>query len=338
MDQMTELEPAERGVSSSIIPRTLTATVAIPTRNRGAMIEECLRSILALNRKDLRILVIDQSTDDKTRLSVESVSNGDPRVAIVSTVTVGISISRTLAASATTTDVIAFTDDDCTVDAGWLDALMAEFADPRVVAVYGRTVPPGFTTRNGTEVAFKESRERQVYSGRVPPWHVGHGANMALRMTALAEVGGFDLGLGTGGPFPAAEDLDIGYRLMRAGGRLVYAGSAVAYHKDWRDWTSRRRIERGYGIGVGAAFMKYMRCGDLYGAKLFATWTWELGVRRVGAGLLKWRSVRPMYFGYCQLVYPWVGAVRSLTFPIDRAMMVYLDLSPRRPSDRAVRP
>lgn len=296
------------------------------------MIEDCLRSILALERKDLHILIVDQSTNDETRRSIEAVSMGDPRVSILSTDTVGISISRTLAVNATSSDVIAFTDDDCTVDAGWLDALMAEFADPQVVAVYGRTVPPGFTIRNGTEVAFKESRERRVYLGRVPPWHVGHGANMALRVSALVNVGGFDLRLGTGGPFPAAEDLDIGYRLVTAGGRLVYAGSAVAYHKDWRDWTSRRRIERGYGIGAGAAFMKYLRCGDLYGAKLFATWTWELGVRRVGAGLLKWRSVRPMYFGYCQLVYPWIGAVRSLRYSVDRRLIVYRD------SDRAMRP
>lgn len=287
------------------------------------MIEECLRSILALDYQNLRILIIDQSTDDETRRSVAAVAIGDPRVSILSTDTVGISISRTLAANATTSDIIAFTDDDCTVDAGWLDALMAEFADPQVVAVYGRTVPPGFTTRNGTEVAFKESRERQVYAGRVPPWHVGHGANMALRMTALVNVGGFDLGLGTGGQFPAAEDLDMAYRLLAAGGRLVYSGRAVAYHKDWRDWTSRRRIERGYGVGAGAAFMKYLRCGDAYGAKLLATWIWELGVRRVGAGLLKWRSIRPMYFGYCQLVYPWIGAARSLRLPIDRTAKVY---------------
>jgi glycosyltransferase involved in cell wall biosynthesis len=292
------------------------------------MIEECLRSMMALDHENLQILVIDQSTNDETRHSAEGVAIGDPRVTIVSSATVGASVARNLAADLTTSDIIAFADDDCVVDPGWLDALLREFLDPRVAAVYGRVVPPGFTTRNGTEIAFKESLGRTEFSGHVPPWHVGHGASMALRRSALTAIGGFDVGLGPGAPFHAAEDLDLAYRLLSSGGLLVYTGAAVAYHKAWRDWPARRQIERSYGIGAGAAFMKYLRGGDAYGARLFARWTWELGVRRVGAGLLKWRSIKPMYFGYCQLVYPWIGAVRSLSQPVDRISKVYAKRSP----------
>src|ERR1700674_2612312 len=313
----------------------LTATVVIPTRNRGRMVEECLRSMMALHHKDLRILVIDQSTDDETRASAEAIAVGDPRVTIVRSATVGASVARNLAAELTTSDIIAFADDDCAVDPGWLDALLREFRDPRVVAVYGRVIPPGFTTRNGTEIAFKESLERTEFSGHVPPWHVGHGASMALRRSALAAIGGFDVRLGPGASFHAAEDLDLAYRLVSSGGRLVYTGAAIAYHKAWRDWPARRQIERSYGIGAGAAFMKYLRCGGIYGAKLFAKWAWELGVRRVGAGLLKWKSVKPMYLGYCQLLYPWLGAFRSLGFSIHRRTVVYHDRSRRRAAGRS---
>jgi cellulose synthase/poly-beta-1,6-N-acetylglucosamine synthase-like glycosyltransferase len=312
----------------------LTATVVIPTRNRGRMIEECLRSMMALDHEDLHILVIDQSADDETRRCAEAVAMGDRRVTIVHSDKVGVSVAKNLAAELATTEVIAFADDDCVVEPGWLDALMREFADPRVVSVYGRVVPPGFTTRNGAEIAFKESRERSEFAGRVPPWHIGHGASMAVRRSALAAIGGYDLSLGPGTHFHAAEDLDIAYRLASAGGRLVYTGSAVAYHKAWRNWSERCQIERGYGIGAGAAFMKYLRCGDIYGAKLFARWTWELGVRRVGAGLFKWRSFKPMYLGYCQLVYPWIGAVQSLRLPVDRTTTLYVN-RPQKLSERA---
>lgn len=307
----------------------LSATVAIPTRNRGAMIEDCLRSMLALKHPNLHVLVIDQSDDDATRRAVEAVATGDPRVEIIRPDTVGVSAARNLAAEHTSSDVIAYADDDCWVEPGWLDALLREFEDPLVAAVFGRVVPPGFTTRGGTEIAFKESRERVEYRGRVPPWHIGHGASMAVRRTSLLSAGGFDVLLGGGGLFLAAEDLDLAYRLMAAGGRLVYAGTALSYHKDWRDWKSRRRTERGYGIGAGAAFAKYVRCGDAYGARLFATWTWELGLRRLAAGLLKWRSIKPIYLGYCQLVYPWIGVARSLRQPIQRTTGVYLERSSR---------
>jgi GT2 family glycosyltransferase len=304
-------------------PNRLSVVVVIPTRNRGSMIEDCLRSVMALDRRDTTILIIDQSSDDETRHTVEAVAGGDSRVTIIHSDRIGVSEARNLALELTNADVIAFADDDCVVEAGWLDALLREFADPRVVGVYGRIVPPGFTTRNGTEIVFKESRLRQVFEGRVPPWYVGHGASRALRRTALVDIGGFDVHLGPGGSLCAAEDLDSAYRLLVAGGRLVYTGSAVSYHKDWRDWAARRRRERAYGIGAGAVFMKHLRCGDAYGAILFATWTWQLGVRRIGAGLLKWRSFKPMYLGYCELLYPWIGAVLSLQFPIDRKTKVY---------------
>jgi cellulose synthase/poly-beta-1,6-N-acetylglucosamine synthase-like glycosyltransferase len=288
------------------------------------MMEDCLRSVLALERRDIKILVIDQSNDDETRRTVEAAAAADPRVAVISSTTTGISEARNLAVKLATSDVIAFVDDDCVVEPGWLDALLREFEDPEVVGVYGRIVPPGFTTRNGPEIAFKESRERQVFEGRVPPWYVGHGANRAIRGSAVAAIGGFDIYLGPGATFNAAEDIDMAYRLLAAGGRLVYTGSAVAHHKEWRDWRSRRKRERSYGVGPGAVFMKYVRCGDNYGARLFATWIWELGVRRVGAGLFKWRSLKPIYLGYCQLVYPWIGAARSLRFAIDDRSTLYL--------------
>jgi len=186
------------------------------------MIEECLRSMLALEWRDIKILVIDQSTDDETQRTAEAVARGDPRVAIVHTDSVGVSEARNLAVELATSEVIASADDDCVVEPGWLDALLREFADSRVVGAYGRVVPPGFTSRNGTEIAFKESRGRQVFEGRVPPWHIGHGANRALRRSAVADVGGFDVHLGPGSTFHAAEDLDMACRLLAAGGRLVY--------------------------------------------------------------------------------------------------------------------
>jgi glycosyltransferase involved in cell wall biosynthesis len=300
------------------------------------MIRDCLRSVLNLEHRNLRVLVIDQSDDDATSRAVEALAGRDPRLQIVRTVTVGVSHARNLAARHATTDVIAYVDDDCLVGPGWLGAILAEFKDPDVVAVFGRVVPPGFKTRRGTEVAFKPSTERVEYRRRVPPWYVGHGANMAIRRSSLQTVGGADPLLGAGGLFRAAEDLDLAYRLLAAGGRLVYTGHAVTYHKEWRDWKSRRMTERGYGIGAGAAFMKYVRCGDVYGIRLFATWIWELGVRRLCAGLLKWRSVRPTYLGYCQLVYPWIGVIRSFRASIDRQTMLYVESRPA--ADRSARP
>ncbi len=299
-------------------------TVVVPTRNRGSLIEETIAALRALRYPTFTVIVVDQSTDDRTRRAVEAAALGDGRVRIEPTSTVGSSAARNIGARVAQTPIVAYTDDDCVVDPEWLSALAAEFSEPEVAAVYGRLLPYGSTERTGTEVGFKAAGERAEYVSRTPPWYIGHGGNMAFRRQDLLAAGGFDPLLGAGGKFGACEDPDIAYRLLAAGRRVVYSGAALAYHKHWKDWPAQKRMERAYGIGAGAQFAKYIRCGDLYGLRLLGTWTWQLGVRRVGAGLLKWRSTRPMYLGYCQLVYPWVGLVRSLAARVDPDRMVYV--------------
>jgi GT2 family glycosyltransferase len=302
----------------------LTVAVVVPTRNRGDLITGTLQSLLALDRHEHRIIVVDQSTDDRTRRTVEAVARGDPRVLVETSTTVGSSAARNLGAWASGTDIVAYTDDDCIVEPDWLTQIVEEFDNPEIAAVYGRLIPSGFKTRDGTEVGFKAAQERMEYSRRTPPWYIGHGGNMAFRRRDLVEVGGFDPLLGAGGVFGACEDPDVAYRLLALGKKIAYTGAALVYHKHWKDWPAQRRMERAYGVGAGAQFAKYVRSGDLYGLRLFCTWSWQLGVRRVGAGLLKWRSTHPMYLGYCQLVYPWVGVLRSLRHGVDPDQMLYV--------------
>jgi len=309
-------------------PLMHTVSVVIPTRNRGGLIEETIRSLLAMSYRDFELIVVDQSTNEKTREAVEAVAGSDPRVRVCRSLTVGSSAARNVGASEGKGDVVAYTDDDCIVAPGWLSAILEEFGEPSVAAVYGRLLPFELGPRTGREVGFKGAMERAEFDRPTPPWYIGHGGNMAFRRSVLLQMGGFDPLLGAGGVFGACEDPDIALRLLRAHRRIVYTPDALAYHKHWKDWPAQRRMERAYGISAGAEFAKYIRCGDGYGARLLATWIWQLGVRRLGAGLLKWRSLKTMYLGYCQLVYPWVGVARSLRYGVDRTLAVYVEPDP----------
>ena len=53
-----------------------------------------------------------------------------------------------------------------------------------------------------------------------------------------------------------------------------------------REDLAQAAMERAYGIGACGQFAKYIRCRDYYGLRLLGGWLWQLGVRRVGAGLL----------------------------------------------------
>jgi len=301
-----------------------TITVAISTRNRGALIADTLATLLRLEYPALEVLIVDQSTNDVTRRVIEQVAGGDTRVRYHRSDTIGLPAGRNVGARLSGADVIAYTDDDCIVTAAWLQTIQAELRDPDIAAVYGRLLPYERAGRSGIEVGLKDSLERVEYAAKLPPWHVGHGGNMAFRRAALLEVGGFDPLLGAGARLCSGEDGDMTYRLLSAGKRIVYNPRALAYHKQWKDWHAQTQMERAYGIGAGAQFAKYIRCGDLYGLQLLCTWIWQLGVRRVGSGLLKWHSWKVMYLGYCQLVYPWIGIWQGKRFRVDRSHISYI--------------
>ncbi len=301
------------------------ATVVVPTRNHDDLITGTLQALLASDHPDFTLLVIDQSTDDRTRRSVAATARGDSWVLVASTATMGLSAARNLGVELAATEVVAYTDDDCIVDRGWLAAILEEFENPVIAAVYGRQLPWEAGPRTGTETGVKADMKRKKYTSRIPPWYVGHGGNMAFRRADLLAVGGFDPLLGAGGFFGSNEDGDIAYRLLASGRRVVYTPKALDFHKHWKTWPARQQMERAYGVGTGAQCAKYIRCGDLYAIRLFAAWTWWLGVRRMGAGLLKFRSPRPMYLAYCQLVYPWLGVWRSLRCQVDRRTMLYVE-------------
>lgn len=310
------------------IPRTsqpawLSISAIIPTRNRGALIEETLTALLSIDYPLFEIIIIDQSTDDATMKSVERVAGGDLRVRYQRSAAIGSSSARNHGARLSAAELVAYTDDDCIVAGGWIEAIVREFEDPTVAAVYGRLLPHGFVERTGNEVGFNPSMQRREFIDRTPPWYIGHGGNMSFRRAVLLEAGGFDPLLGAGGRFGACEDPDIAYRLLARGQKVVYSPAPLAYHKHWKNWPAQARMERAYGIGAGAQFAKYVRCGDRYGYHLLMVWIWQMGVRRIGAGLFKWRSLKTVYLGYCQMIYPWFGMARSRSQPLRRDLLIY---------------
>jgi hypothetical protein len=64
-------------------------------------------------------------------------------------------------------------------------------------------------------------------------------------------VGGWDERLGTGSGGRAAEDSDLLYRLLLAGGTVRYEPRAVVRH-EWQTRARRMATRWSYGYGIGA--------------------------------------------------------------------------------------
>jgi GT2 family glycosyltransferase len=251
------------------------ATVAIATMDRPAGLERCVTAILEGETRPAQIVIVDQSRSDVTsELVARAGWDAVVPVTYVRQSCVGLAASRNAAVAHATEPVVAFTDDDCVADGLWLTSIMRAFGDAGTDVVTGRILPLGPETPGFHPVSLRTSAVRSVFRGRAIPWKAGSGGNVAVRAEWLDRMGGFDERLGVGSPGRAAEDIDMLYRLLRAGATLRYEPDAVVLHE--RQETARRlRSRPSYGFGMGAFCAFWARRYDAFAFWMLAQWCAE---------------------------------------------------------------
>jgi GT2 family glycosyltransferase len=310
-----------------------TVDIVIATRGRGDLIDGTIESLRRCAHTDFTLWIVDQSDDDATQRAVERHSAIDARVKYLYSAQRGISVSRNIGVAAGHALHLLFTDDDCVVEPDWIDVMVSELKRDDTWAVFGKVIPdenyhPPIAAHvtpvdHSIPMALKDSPDRKVYEGSRRNLGFGHGASFGMRRDRFEQLGGYDELLGVGGKLRSWNDRDIGYRILKRGGRIVYTPAAVMYHLHWRGWEETRRTYRNYATGCGAAAGKYLRCGDWVGAYILAEWLLDQGVRQILSGLLKWHSRQKIEVGIAQLIYPWRGLIDGAKYPIERERLMY---------------
>jgi GT2 family glycosyltransferase len=216
--------------------------VVIATYRRPDYVEECLTHLERQTVAPARIVVVDASPDDSTRVVVA----GHPAVEYRRNVR-GIghtATSRAIGIEGAGEDIVTFIDDDAYAEPDWLERLLEPYADPDVAAVGGRA-------RNGQpheegegigQIGLLLPDGRLTgYFAAVPdrPVEVDHmlGANMSVRSEVIRELGGIrDFYPGT----CLREETDIALRMRRKGMRIMYTPFAVVEHVGGRYARGRR--------------------------------------------------------------------------------------------------
>jgi GT2 family glycosyltransferase len=243
----------------------LDATVLICSRERPTLLADTVRSVLDGAAVPRELLVVDQSAVVAEELSGLGAARGCS-VRHLRSGTTGLSRARNIGLREALCDVVVLIDDDMFVEREWLVRLLRGLDDggSHVVAT-GRVLPAPPEVAGGAvpAAALVTSEVPAVYRGRQPR-DVVPGANVALYRDVALAIGGYDERFGAGARFGAADDNDMGLRLLDAGCEVRFIPAAVVYHRAWRSSRQRVQLRWTYGRGKGAFYAKHVTRSDPY--------------------------------------------------------------------------
>lgn len=215
-------------------------SVILCTYNRCASLPMALKSIAASVIPSLtawEVVVVDNNSRDRTREVVEDFCRRHPgRFRYLFEPQPGKSHALNAGIRAAKGDILAFMDDDVTVEPTWLQNLTVPFGSNEWAGVGGRILPKW----NCAPPRWLSVRNRSVLSS-LAVFDLGsqaaqlleapYGTNMAFRKEMFERYGHFRTDLG---PRPSGlirgEDTEFGIRLLAGGERLRYEPSAVVHH------------------------------------------------------------------------------------------------------------
>ena len=250
-------------------------SVIIPTTGENKTISEAVMSVL--RNQVLEVIVV-----SKTKVEILPARQGNVRVVVAPDL--NISQARNLGIEMGTAEIVAFTDDDCTVAENWVSSALTLFKDETIAIVGG----PGITDPNDSDLAkcagavLASPFATFSCAARYSKSHHTHKAsernvstcNLFFRRSTLKQVGLF-----SSEQYPCEEN-DLIERIQRSGYKVIYSPSCVVYHH-------RRPL-----------FLPFLKQISFYGAgrALFI-------VRRP-------RTFRPMFIG------PSVMFLMTITIPL----------------------
>ena len=280
-------------------------TVVIPARDGARSLPPLFDSLdrQTLARDRYEVIVVDNASRDET--ADLSRSRG---AIVVDEPKPSRSGARNAGVRRASADLIAFTDADCVVAPGWLEALVGALREHPLVAgpVHLTTGdPPNAVER--FESLWRFAQEAGVKDG----WAAT--ANLGIRRSVHDEIGGFDVAYRHIG-----EDADYCLRARSRGHVLGYsAGAVVEHYAEDALWPMlKRAFFHGYSVHqinrrLGVGYRAWRRPQVVLRANRTLA---EMGVHRDALAPPEWRTMRRLtraYYGMRLLGSAWAGMTRA---------------------------
>lgn len=218
-------------------------SIVIPTYERRQIV---VRSVAALNNqsfRDFEVVVVDDGSSDGTAEALRALEVDFP-LNVISRPNEGASVARNVGAAAAAGEYLVFLDDDMEADPEMLaeqDRSLRQGAD----MVLGHLPlhpdsPDNLLSQGVGRWAEKRRTRLEGIAGELPITELNTG-QMSISRAEFERLGGFDPSFTKEGLY-GGEDLDLGYRVGKAGLRLVFNPAAISYQYyavDPADYTRR---------------------------------------------------------------------------------------------------
>lgn len=221
---------------ASLLEKPTCVSVVVCSYNGGRTLEQCLRSLLALDYPDYEIIVVDDGSTDDTPAILERF----PQARAIRQPNRGLSAARNVGLQAARGAIVAYTDSDCYADPDWLTHLVYQLQHSGAAAVGGPNLTPDDGWLSAC-VAAAPGQPTHVLESDQEAEHIP-GCNMAFRREVLESINGFD-------PHyrKAGDDVDICWRLQQAGHWISFAPGAFVWHHRRQNVRAYLRQQAGYG-------------------------------------------------------------------------------------------
>lgn len=207
---------ALHGCDTSVREARPQISVVIPTYNRSHLLARTLHALTTQRfpREEFEVIVVSDGSTDATEAVVEQAQQCLSNLRFLCQPRRGPAAARNNGIALARGRFVAFTDDDCIPDRGWLHSIVRCFCNnPQALGVEGKT------TTGAEKVTPLTHQVVNLRGGRSRPT-----CNVSYLRDALVKVGGFDEGYVFN-----AEDEDMALAVA-ALGTIVFCQRAIVVH------------------------------------------------------------------------------------------------------------
>jgi GT2 family glycosyltransferase len=267
--------------------KMLELSVVIPTYNRLDELQRVIPSLLdqTIPAGAYELLICDSNSNDGTAEYLASVHARNPNVRHLPGAYTGRAMARNAGITQAQGEVVLFNDSDIIADPRLLEEHLRHHREQRNIAVVGWEVQ----VRSFEDYEYKRDHPQERGSLHPPSrktlsWLYFLTGNASVRREDLVRVGGFDESFTGYGH----EDLELGYRLQKAGIRILYEPHAVNFH--WQDIPHEGQVEK--MKLAGRSTVRFYRKHPDFAVKA------NLGMTGVSLGLHSMLTKMPWVLGY----------------------------------------